>query len=112
MPPPRIATSKSATAISTKCRRRHCNASGTGVRDGRLPRMPRLRRRPVLFAAAVGALLPVAAVEVAGAAGRVFQRPYESDFALYYGVSTIGLQSGFSRIYEEALRVHVWAELA
>ena len=66
----------------------------------------------MLFAAAMGALMPLAAVEVVGAATRVVQRPYASDFALYYGVSTIGLQSGFSRIYEEALRVRVWASLA
>ena len=65
----------------------------------------------MLFAAAMGALLPLAAVEVVGAATRVAQRPYSSDFALYYGVSTIGLQSGFSHIYEEALRVRVWASL-
>lgn len=66
----------------------------------------------MLFAAAMGALLPLAAVEAVGAATQVAQRPYESDFALYYGVSTIGLHSGFSRIYEEALRVQVWASLA
>lgn len=74
--------------------------------------MSRLRRRPLLFAAAMGVLLPLAAAEVVGAATWVAQRPYSSDFALYYGVSTIGLQSGFSRIYEEALRVRVWASLA
>ena len=66
----------------------------------------------MLFAAAMGALLPLAAVEVIGAAFGVARRPYASDFALYYGVSTIGLQSGFSRIYEEALRMRVWASLA
>jgi alpha-1,2-mannosyltransferase len=65
----------------------------------------------LLFAAAMGALLPIVAVEALGAAGRVVQKPFESDFALYYGVSTIGLQSGFSHIYEEAQRVRVWASL-
>lgn len=66
----------------------------------------------MLFAAAMGVLLPLAAVEAVGAATQVAQKPYESDFALYYGVSTIGLQSGFSNIYEEAQRVRVWANLA
>jgi len=66
----------------------------------------------LLFSAAMGALVPLAAVEMVGAATRLVQRPYESDFALYYGVTTIGLQSGFWRIYEEALRVRVWANLA
>jgi len=73
--------------------------------------MPRLKRRPLLFAAAMGALLPLAAVELVGAATRVVQRPYDSDFAQYYGISLIGLQSGFSRIYEEALRIRVYANL-
>jgi len=65
----------------------------------------------VLFAAAMGLLLPLAVAEVVGAIGGVVQQPYRSDFALYYGVSTIGLQSGFAHIYDEAQRVRVWEDL-
>jgi hypothetical protein len=65
----------------------------------------------VFFAAAVGLLLPVAAVECYGATSNAITRPYRSDFALYYGTSTIGLQSGFAHIYDENLRVQVWARL-
>jgi hypothetical protein len=65
----------------------------------------------MFFAAAVGLLLPVAAVECYGATSNAITRPYRSDFALYYGTSTIGLQSGFAHIYDETLKVQVWARL-
>ncbi|MGH7765424.1 MAG: glycosyltransferase family 87 protein [Candidatus Dormibacteraceae bacterium] len=69
------------------------------------------RVTPLLYAAAVGFLWPLAAIEVVGAASAQIHKPYRSDFALYYGVSTIGLQSGFAHIYDEALRIPVWARL-
>jgi hypothetical protein len=74
--------------------------------------MPRLRLLPLFFTTAVGLLLPVAAVECYGLTSNAVTRPYASDFALYYGTSTIGLQSGFAHIYDEGLRVPVWASLS
>jgi hypothetical protein len=59
----------------------------------------------------MGLLVPIAVVEAVGAAASVVHKPYGSDFALYYGVSTIGLQSGFGNLYDESRRVRVWAEL-
>jgi hypothetical protein len=73
--------------------------------------VPPLRLRPLFFSAAVGLLLPIAAVECFGATSNAVKRPYASDFALYYGTSTIGLQSGFAHIYDEGLRMRVWASL-
>jgi hypothetical protein len=65
----------------------------------------------MFFVGAVGLLLPVAAVECYGATSNAVTRPYRSDFALYYGTSTIGLQSGFAHIYDESRRIQVWAAL-
>ncbi len=53
----------------------------------------------MLFAAAMGLLLPLAVAEVVGAIRGVVLQPYRSDFVLYNGVSTIGLHSGFAHIY-------------
>jgi len=71
-----------------------------------------LSDRRVWFAMAVGALLPLAVVLVGRALLGAVLRPYRSDFALYYGVSTIGLQSGFEHIYDEARRQPVWDAMA
>lgn len=71
----------------------------------------RLEPRRVLFAAAMGMLGPIAVVMVLGAIGSAESHPYRSDFAVYYGVSTIGLESGFSHIYDEPNRLRVWSAL-
>jgi len=68
----------------------------------------RLQLRPALFAVAMGVLGPVAVVMVWGAIRSAQSQPYQSDFAVYYGVSTIGLQYGFSHIYDEPYRLRVW----
>ncbi len=71
-----------------------------------------LQLRPMLFAAAMGLLGPVAVVMVLGAARSAQVQPYRADFAVYYGVSTIGLQYGFEHIYDEPYRLRVWNALA
>lgn len=72
----------------------------------------RLQHRPVLFAAAMGLLGPLAVVMVGGAARSAQIQPYRADFAVYYGVSTIGLRYGFEHIYDEPYRISVWNTLA
>lgn len=72
----------------------------------------RLQLRPMLFAVAMGLLGPVAVVMVWGAARSAQAHPNGADFAVYYGVSTIGLQYGFEHIYDEPYRVRVWDALA
>jgi len=72
----------------------------------------RLQLRIVLFAVAMGLLGPIAVVIVGGAIRSAQIQPYRADFAVYYGVSTIGLRFGFDRIYDEPDRLQVWSTLA
>ena len=76
------------------------------------PMFRRLQLRTVLFAAAMGLLGPLAVVMVGGAARSAQIQPYRADFAVYYGVSTIGLRYGFEHIYDEPYRISVWNTLA
>lgn len=71
-----------------------------------------LSNRRLGFVLAMGALLPLAVLMVGSAIRGAVLRPYRSDFAIYYGVSTIGLQSGFGHIYDEARRQPVWGAMA
>ncbi|TAN33680.1 DUF2029 domain-containing protein [bacterium] len=70
-----------------------------------------LDRRRLLFAMAMGALVPLAVLMVVSAIRTAILAPYRSDFAVYYGMSTIGLQSGFSHLYDDFLRQRVWDAL-
>lgn len=72
----------------------------------------RLQLRAVLLAVAIGLLGPIAVVIVGGAIRSAQIQPYRADFAVYYGVSTIGLRDGFDHIYDEAYRLQVWNTLA
>jgi hypothetical protein len=72
----------------------------------------RLQLRRVLFAAAMGLLGPLVVVMVGGSARSAQMQPYRADFAVYYGVSTIGLNYGFEHIYDESYRIRVWNTLA
>lgn len=60
----------------------------------------------------MGLLLPLAVLLVFSAMRESVLRPFRSDFAIYYGVSTIGLQNGFGHIYDEAARRQVWDAMA
>ena len=74
--------------------------------------MPRhVELRPIIFAVAMGVLGPVAVGMVWGAIRSAEIQPYRTDFAVYYGVSTIGLEFGFSHIYDEPDRLRVWSTL-
>jgi alpha-1,2-mannosyltransferase len=71
-----------------------------------------LTDRRLWFVLAMGVLLPLAVLLVISAYREAVLRPFRSDFAIYYSVSTIGLQSGFGHIYDEAKRVPLWNSMA